>query len=275
MKVRPRRRVVIVVLVLSAAVALAGSRLAAAPAGPASTRAWAVHGLYISWGCCRSEHSTAARLGFDAVSVAADRGRLDYLQSLGVKGLVWLGGYDNATCRFVFSDDKVRRKVKSIVGHPAVLAYEIDNEPHVYTCPSAPQSIRHRVALVRSLVGPHVILYITLSRDFASFAATGVDLIRISAYPCSYSEGCVMRKIVDRVAAARAAGFTRIWAGTQTAGDSYYRPPTPDELARIQQTWHDQGAEGYVAWAWDGHGSTRPLRTNTALRRTWKVENAK
>src|SRR4029079_3926892 len=120
----------------------------------------------------------------------------------------------------------VRRKVRAIRSHPAVLAYEIDNEPHVYTCPGAPADIKHRVALVRSLVGPHVILYITLSRDFAAFARTGVDLIRISAYPCSWSEGCVMRKIVDHVAAARAAGFKRIWGGTQTAGDGYYRPPT-------------------------------------------------
>jgi hypothetical protein len=274
MKISRRFRVGIVVLLLAAAAALVVSRLGAAPAG-SSTREWKVRGLYISWGCCRSEHRTAARLGFDAVSVGAERSRLDYLRSLHLKGLVWLGGYDNATCRFVFSDAKVTRKVKSIRSHPAVLAYEIDNEPHAYSCPSAPEDIKHRVALVRSLVGPHVILYITLSQDFAAFADSGVDLIRISAYPCSYSDGCVMRKIVDHVAAARAAGFKRIWGGTQTAGDSYYRPPTKAELARIQQTWRDQGAEGYVAWAWDGHGTTRPLRKNTGLWRAWEAENAK
>jgi hypothetical protein len=84
-----------------------------------------------------------------------------------------------------------------------------------------------------------------------------------------------MQKIVDKVKAARAAGFTRIWGGSQTAGDSYYRPPTRAELALIQQTWRDQGAEGYVAWAWDGHGTTDPLRTNTALWDAWKIENTK
>jgi hypothetical protein len=235
---------------------------------------WAVRGLYISWGCCSSELPTAASLGFNAVSIEPDRTRLDYIQSLGLKGLVWLGGYDNTTCSFFWSDDEVRTKVESILGDPAVLAYEIDNEPHDYSCPTAPQDIAHRVSLVRSLVGPNVILYITLSRDFAAFAHTGVDLIRISAYPCSYEYGCVMQKIVDRVAAARAAGFTRIWAGTQTAGDSYYRPPTPDELVQIQQTWRNQGTDGFVAWAWDGHKTTTPLRTNTALWSTWQALNA-
>lgn len=235
---------------------------------------WTVRGLYISWGCCSSELPTAATLGFNAVSVEPDRTRLDYIQSLGLKGLVWLGGYDNTTCSFLWSDDEVRTKVESINGDPDVLAYEIDNEPHA-SCPTAPQDIKNRVALVRSLVGPNIIVYITLSKDFAAFANTGVDLIRISAYPCSYEYGCVMQKIVDKVSEARAAGFTRMWAGTQTAGDSYYRPPTPDELDQIQQTWRDVGADGFVAWAWDGHGTTTPLRTNTALWPAWQAENAK
>jgi hypothetical protein len=125
------------------------------------------------------------------------------------------------------------------------------------------------------MVGPHIILYITLSRDFAAFAHTGVDLIRISGYPCSHKDGCVMDKILERVAAARAAGFTRIWAGTQTAGDGYYRPPTPDELAQMQQVWRDQGTNGFVAWAWDGHRTTTPLRTNPSLWSAWKVQNGK
>jgi hypothetical protein len=129
---------------------------------------------------------------------------------------------------------------------------------------------------VRTLVAPYnAILYITLSKHFSAFSGVGVDLIRISAYPCSYEYGCVMQKIADKVGAARAAGYRRIWGGSQTAGDSYYRPPTPTELAEIQQAWRDAGAEGYVAWAWDGHGATDPLRTNTALWHAWKAENAK
>jgi hypothetical protein len=233
-----------------------------------------VRGIYASWPYV-SEYPTIAGLGFNAVAVGAYRDRLDDLQSLGLKGLVWLGGYDNTTCTFVYSDGDVRTHIAAINGHSAILAYEIDNEPHADTCPTAPQQIKQRVALVRSLVGPNIILYLTLSKNFQAFAHTGVDLIRISAYPCSYTSGCVMQKIVAKVGAARAAGFTRIWGGTQTAGDGYYRPPTPAELALIQQTWRDQGAEGYVAWAWDTHGTTDPLRTNTALWDTWKVENTK
>ena len=247
------------------------TRAPAATVAPFTARS-TVRGIYASWPYA-SEYPTIASLGFNAVSVEAYRDRLDYLRSLGLKGLVWLGGYDNTTCSFVWTDDQVRTHIAAINGHPAIRAYEIDNEPHADTCPTAPQQIKERVALVRSLVGPKIILYLTLSKNFQAFADSGVDLIRISAYPCSYTDGCVMQKIVDKVAAARAAGFTRFWGGTQTAGDSYYRPPTPAELTLIQQTWRDQGAEGYVAWAWDEHGTTDPLRTNTTLWDTWKVEN--
>ena len=240
----------------------------------AMSTALTVRGIYASWPF-ELEYPAVAGLGFNAVSVGAYRDRLDDLQLLGLKGLVWLGGYDNATCTFVYSDDDVRTHIAAINGHPAILAYEIDNEPHADSCPTAPRQIKQRVALVRSLVGPNIILYLTLSKNFQAFAGSGVDLIRISAYPCSYKYGCVMDKIVSKVAAARAAGFTRIWGGSKTAGDSYYRPPTPAELALIQQTWRDQGAEGYVAWAWDTHGTTDPLNTNTTLWDQWKLENTK
>jgi hypothetical protein len=84
-----------------------------------------------------------------------------------------------------------------------------------------------------------------------------------------------MQTIVSKVQTARAAGFTRIWDGSQTAGDTSYRSPTPAELAEIQQTWRDAGAEGYVAWAWDGHGATDPLRSRPTLWDAWKTENTK
>jgi len=234
-----------------------------------------VRGIYASWPYA-SEYPKIASLGFNAVSVEPWRDRLDYLRSTGLKGLVWLEGYDNVTCSFVKSDSWVTDRVLDVRDHPAVAAYEIDNEPHAYACPTAPDQIKKRVSLVRTLEAPYkAILYITLSRDFSAFSHVGVDLIRISAYPCSYADGCVMQKIASKVQAAKAAGFSRIWGGSQTAGDTYYRPPTPAELAQIQQTWRGAGAEGYVAWAWDGHGTTDPLRTNTALSDSWKAENTK
>ncbi|MFL5927325.1 MAG: hypothetical protein ACJ77E_10360, partial [Gaiellaceae bacterium] len=116
-----------------------------------------VRGIYASWPYA-AESPTIASLGFNAVSVGAFRDRLDYLQSLGLKGLVWLGGYDNTTCTFVYSDAEVRTHIAAINGHPAILAYEIDNEPHADACSTAPQQIKERVALVRSLVGPNIIL---------------------------------------------------------------------------------------------------------------------
>jgi hypothetical protein len=276
----PRRFCVCtLVFVLSAAFVLGhasgtSAHATGTSATPASTPSM-VRGIYASWPYA-SEYPTIAGLGFNAVSVEPWRDRLDDLESLGLGGLIWLGGYDNSTCTFLRSDAWVTDRVLGIRDHPAVLAYEIDNEPHDYQCPTAPQQIKDRVSLVRSLVAPYnAILYITLSKHFFAFSGTGVDLIRISAYPCSYDYGCLMQKIDYRVELARAAGFQRIWGGSQTAGDSYYRPPTPAELAEIQQAWRAAGAEGYVAWAWDGHGTTDPLRTNTLLWDAWKAENAK
>src|SRR5207247_2446999 len=142
---------------------------AASPAretGTSSTTASApsiVRGIYASWPYA-SEYPTIAGLGFNAVSVEPWRDRLDDLQSLGLKGLIWLGGYDNSTCTFVRSDAWVTDRVLDIRDHPAVLAYEIDNEPHDSGCRTAPQQIKDRVSFVRTLVAPYnAILYITLS----------------------------------------------------------------------------------------------------------------
>jgi hypothetical protein len=273
-----RFRVSTILPALAAAVVLGSVWAASVPAAAAATTVPApsmVRGIYASWPYA-TEYPAIAGLGFNAVSVEPWRDRLDDLQSLGLHGLIWLGGYDNSTCTFVRSDAWVTERVLDIRDHPAVLAYEIDNEPHDYQCPTAPQQIKDRVSLVRSLVAPYnAILYITLSKHFFAFAGVGVDLIRISAYPCSYQYGCMMEKIDAKVQTARAAGFQRIWGGSQTAGDSYYRQPTPAELAEIQQAWRDAGAEGYVAWAWDGHGTTDPLRTDTPLWDAWKAENAR
>src|SRR3954451_19048283 len=96
---------VVAALALLIAAAVLGVALGVARSGspPAWTSAKPVRGLYISWGCCRAEHATAAGLGFNAVSVGAYRDRLNHLKSLGLKGLVWVGGFCKHTRKIIFN----------------------------------------------------------------------------------------------------------------------------------------------------------------------------
>ncbi|TMA43626.1 MAG: hypothetical protein E6J83_09970, partial [Deltaproteobacteria bacterium] len=74
--------------------------------------------------------------GFTALDRAAYRDYLDGLPA-GVKALVWLGDYDNTTCTWEKSDDWIRTHVEAIAGHPAIAAYYIADEPHLWDCPLA------------------------------------------------------------------------------------------------------------------------------------------
>jgi hypothetical protein len=239
------------------------------PTTTAPVQRWAFKGIHSSW---NNGDVGAKDLGFDVITVSPDVARLDVLQANGLRGLIWLGGYDNATCQFVDNDDWVVAHVSAIKDHPAVLAYEIDNEPHFVDCPNAPSQMAARNALVKSL-DPDALTYLTLYKDFSAFLGS-VDLIRISRYPCSYPDGCVYSKITDTVAAAEAAGWTRYWAGPQIFGDEYYKPPTPEELRMIFDTWRGTNAEAMVAYTWNYAGVSDPLNVHPELWDTVKAENA-
>lgn len=242
------------------------------PPPPSGWSAGTVRAIYASWNNGATV-PTLASLGFNAVNVSPYPDRLDRLAEYGMRGLVWLGGYNEDTCEFNEPDSWVVEKVTAIRDHSAVLAFEVDNEPHATLCASAPAQMKARSDLVKS-VAPGATTYLTLAKEFAAFTGT-VDFVRISRYPCSYPYGCIYSKITDRVAEAKAAGWTRFLGGTQTAADAeYYRIPAAAELVEIDRTWRDAGAEGYVAWAWDDHNTTGNLSTHPELWDTWRAINA-
>ncbi|MDQ4025366.1 MAG: hypothetical protein M3217_07740, partial [Actinomycetota bacterium] len=96
-----------------------------------------------------------AAAGFDSVTVGPWREELDALQAEGMKGVVWLWDYDDARCSFEKDDRWVRRVVGGIAGHPAILAYQIADEPSFARvepgCRDVPEHVRARSDLVHSL----------------------------------------------------------------------------------------------------------------------------
>jgi hypothetical protein len=198
-----------------------------------------------------SDKAVVAGVGFNAVTVNPYKTDLDAIAARGLRGIVWLGGYDNTLCQFSKNDTWIRDKVGAIRNHPAVIAYHIDDEPHGTECPAAPSQIRARSALVKS-IDPDAVTVLTHYRDyeFARFAGSA-DVLGIVSYPCSWTGGCKLTKITDKVKAARAAGWTRLWGLPQTFGDEYYRMPSPAEFASILSTWDSAGVGGMFTYTWD------------------------
>jgi hypothetical protein len=244
------RSLLLAVLVSTVAAPSAG----ALPAG-------AVNGVVASSGASKS---TIARVGFNSVTVNPYVVSLNAIQSRGLKGIVWLGGYDNDTCAFSKSKAWVRRKLHAIKSHPAVVAYQIDDEPKSTECPSAPSQIAARSKLVKSL-DPGTLTVLTHYRpyEFRDFARSA-DVLGVVSYPCSHEYGCRYWKITADVRAARDAGWRRLWAMPQTFGDDYYRVPSASELQTILSIWDRTGVEGSLTYVWD-KTSPDPLSAHPEL----------
>src|SRR5687768_13512958 len=73
--------------------------------------------------------ATLKSTGFNTVTVQPWRDHLDGLQADGLEGLVWLFGYNNDTCSFDRDDAWIRETVTAIAGHPAIVAYNVADEP--------------------------------------------------------------------------------------------------------------------------------------------------
>jgi hypothetical protein len=211
----------------------------------------ALYGIFASSSADRSQ---VANLGFNAVTVDARVPELDAAWAQGLAGVVWLGGYQNEpACQFVESDDWVRSHVLAIKDHPGVRGYQIDNEPHATECPGAPAQVRARAALVRSLdpsPAHPTMLAVYREYEFDDYAGA-TDVLRVGMYPCSHLYGCNLSRITQKVASARAAGWTRVWGSPQAFGDEYYRTPSPAELQAILDTWRAAGVTDLLSYVWD------------------------
>jgi hypothetical protein len=133
------------------------------------------------------------RLGFNAVTVQPTRRDLRALKRTGLKGVVWLFGYDDESCRFEKSRGWVKRRILLIRGSSLVLAYQLADEPNyarVNGCPRVSTQIRKRSRFIHSL-DPATPTFVTLSTwdgeqafSYEHFERSA-NILGLVVYPCA------------------------------------------------------------------------------------------
>jgi hypothetical protein len=205
-----------------------------------------------------SGYDRVAAAGFNLVDVGPYASSLDALTPLKVKGLVWLGDYNNATCSWERSDSTIRSQLSAIGGHPNVAGYLISDEPQLSACPNAPAQHKVRSDLVKSL-DPGRFTMIVLDSNNPDSASTYVawratsDYQGLDPYPCRPGKPCDFAMIDRHIAAADAAGL-RYWAIVQAFEDDNWRWPTPAEETTMLRHWATSHWEGYAGFAWQWAG---------------------
>jgi hypothetical protein len=260
--------------VLATAVGLALAVLAQAPSSARAADPYPIRGIF-DRDFSATGFDDEAALGFNLIDSDAYPDRIAPLAASGLKGFVWLGGYDNTTCTFNKSDDWVRSHVVALAGSPGVGAYLVDDEPDAVKCPTAPAQVAARAKLVKSIdPGPPTFIVAYKNDQLKLFAGT-VDVIVIDKYPCSIANGCVYGKIDDAAATADRLGI-RYWGVVQAHGDGWYRVPTPDELHEQFDHWRATNMQGYLvfAWRWPPWDSSLWLAAHPELQRQLANENA-
>jgi hypothetical protein len=203
-------------------------------------------------------YDVMAANGFNSVMTGPYKELLDPLVAHGLKGVVWLGAFENApTCSFEKNDAYVTSRVTAIAGHPSILAYFLGDEPHVSECPKAPALFLKRSDLVHRLdPGSTTFTVIQASEngiahDYAPWAGA-VDIIGFDVYPCAGGKATCDFGLVDAaINAIEKAGIKRYWAVVQDFQDCYYRLPTPQELGAQFDHWAKSNMSGYFVFSWN------------------------
>lgn len=247
------------------------------PPKPAELAPFVVRGMYGRDSSANGVDKIRAA-GFNTVTVQPDRSDLDALARAGMKGIVWLWGYDDDTCTFNRSDDQIRAEVARIAGHPAILAYQIDDEPgdaRTDGCPGVPRQIRQRSQLVKSL-DPGALTYLVVSTydgdeeyPYQYFAGT-TDIMGLDVYP--FNEEDAHPEMIDRaIREANKDGVPRYWAILQDFADDYYVVPTAAQLREQFTRWRRSRMEGYLVYHWE-HGD---IEDRASHLRIYASENAR
>jgi hypothetical protein len=180
----------------------------------------------------------------------------------GTSALVWLGGYDNASCSMSWSDDQVRDAFARyrLAASPRVLGYFIADEPNSDDrCPQAGQQVGERSRLVREL-DPDTRHFTLANIDdpghFAAFRSS-VDVLATDPYPCRVDTACDWSMIPNYIDRLRQAGVTRYMGMLQAFQDQDrdWRWPTPSELARMIDQWRSSDWCGALTFSWSYRGS--------------------
>jgi hypothetical protein len=176
------------------------------------------------------------------------------------QALVWLGGYDNTRCDWVWSDAQVVTSFAQygLAHSPRTSGYFLADEPNTAgNCPATPAQLRARSRLVRSLdpdLGHFTFADIDDPAQFRAFG-DAVDVIGTDPYPCQVGKPCDWSLIPAYIAALRAAGVTRYLAFLQAFGADKWRWPSAGELENMIAQWQRSNWSGEIAFSWTYGGS--------------------
>lgn len=241
---------------------------------PTAATPGSVRGVY---GSCSAGFDTVLAAGFNAVTVGAYEEELDALTAVGLQGVVWLGSWEDSTCSFENDDEWVTSHVEAIEGHPAILAYQVADEPKETDCPMAPQEMADRSDLIKS-VDPTKPTYVVIQASdgdgphpYEKFVGT-TDVMGVDIYPCSFENGCRMEKIDEAIAALEEDGVPRYWALIQAFEDDYYQMPTPAAIHDQFARWRTSNMEGYFVFSLNYESNQ--LETHADVLAALREENA-
>jgi hypothetical protein len=179
----------------------------------------------------------------------------------GTHALIWLGGYDAETCRFASDDAEVTDWFAryALAGDPRVVGYFVADEPNAdHRCPAAPDQVRQRSTLVRSLdpdLRRFTLANIDDPQQFAAFR-DAADVLSTDPYPCAAAvPDCDWSLIPSYIAALRGAGVTRYMGMVQAFSGGDWRWPTPADLRRMLDQWRASDWCGALVFSWDYQGA--------------------
>jgi hypothetical protein len=222
-----------------------------------------------------------AAAGFNLID--SGPGDVDEL-SHGLKGLTWVGDYDNDSCSWEVPDAALASEVRAHRNDPHVGVWFISDEPDPYACPHAYQQHAARSALIHA-IDPDTPTLIVLDSNSGRQSLNqmagwkgAADIIGLDPYPC-YQGGRCRYGWIDAVTARADAVGLPYWGVVQAfgdpPGDGQWRLPTPAELHQEFVHWRASAMTGYLVFAWrwpSGHNSLW-LANHPELQAQLRTEN--
>lgn len=211
-----------------------------------------------------SDPAANAALGVTLIDVGS-RSSADALPTA-LRGMVWIGDYDNTSCAWQVDDATVMTKVTAAAGDAKVAGWFFSDEPDPITCPGAPAQHRARNDLVHA-ADPATKTFITLDSNGFTGNLTqdaidqiplwvgAADYIGLDPYPCLSGSACDDTFIPRMIAKADSAGIPYVGilqAFDGTPAGEEFRLPTAAELQQMIDVWRNSAevGTGFFAWEW-------------------------
>lgn len=213
-----------------------------------------------------------ANAGFNLIDSTPST--VGYLPS-GLRGLVWVGDYDNLTCTFEESDSQLQSDVTTHMGDSKVGVWFIADEPDPFSCPTAYAQVKNRTALIHSIDSSAKVLVVLDSNSaqqslaqMAGWVGTA-DIFGLDPYTCWQGQSSCQYEWIDQVAAEADAVGLPYWGVVQAFGDTssgdwfaaldsngneiwgQARLPTVDELHEEFVHWRATHMQDYLVFAWE------------------------